>query len=145
MNMCDPPMIQPPSTSFLHLLCAALVLVARPALGELLPTTEKTPDGTFSSQFVLGPTRPGKWGPPEYGTGATVTYSFATGDGYLTDEFQSGGRVVPLESSIPFSKAGIEAEIRRAFDAWEAAANLEFVEIPDDGAIFKSPFTSSGD
>lgn len=28
-----------------------------------------------SSAFNLGPTSPGKWGPPAFGTGATVTWS----------------------------------------------------------------------
>jgi hypothetical protein len=106
--------------------------------------SESYPVDSASSQFVLGPTMPGKWGPPELGTGAVVTYSLAGGDGYLGDS-GDGGNVVPLESFMPYPREQIVAEIRRALDAWEAVADLEFVEIPDDGRHFGSPFTQSGD
>jgi len=97
------------------------------------------------SSFVLGPTVPGRWGLGPIGTGATITYSFAVGDGYRTGETNSDARVVPLDTFIPFSREAIEAEVRHAFDAWEAVADLTFVEVPDDGARFDSLFTTSGD
>ncbi len=98
-------------------------------------------DGPGDDHFQLGGTTPGKWGPAEFGTGAVVTYSFATGTGYATNEIDSGSTIVPLESFIPLPSAQIKAEVRRAFAAWEAAADLRFVEVPDDGVDFTSFFT----
>jgi hypothetical protein len=46
---------------------------------------------------------------------------------------------------MPFPSDEIEREIRRAMDAWEAVAGLTFVEVPDDGDRFASPFSTSGD
>ena len=98
-------------------------------------------DGPGDDHFQLGGTTPGKWGPAEFGTGAVVTYSFATGAGYVTNEIDSGSTIVPLESFIPLPSAQIKAEVRRAFAAWETAADLRFVEVPDDGVDFTSFFT----
>ena len=58
-----------------------------------------TPPG---SSFVLGPSVPGRWSLDEIGTGATITYSFAVGDGYRTGELNAEGRIVPLDTFIPF-------------------------------------------
>jgi hypothetical protein len=102
--------------------------------------------GPSAGNWVGAGTTPGKWGPADPVTGlTTITYSFATGLGYSTSEASSGGSVVALESFMPFTKAVIEAEIRRALDAWEAVANILFVELPDDGAPFNAAVTASGD
>lgn len=100
----------------------------------------------YSAAYKLGGSTPGKWYPFTFGKGSVITYSFASGDGYPTGESDAEGTVLPLESFMPFSVDDIKAEIRRAFDAWEAVANLTFVEVPDDGARFGEVelFTSSG-
>ena len=103
----------------------------------------------IAANWVLGGTVPGLWGPPDPMTGTTtITYSFATGAGYSVagePGTSSGDMIVPLELFMPFSKSAIEAEIRRALDAWEAVANIKFVEVPDDGAVFNVLSTSSGE
>jgi len=112
------------------------------------PHTEGRDNGlqSFSAGYTLGGSSPGKWYPFTFGEGSAITYSFASGDGYPTGESSSEGTVLPLESFMPFSLDEIKAEIRRAFDAWEAVANLTFVEVPDDGARFGEVdlFTTSG-
>lgn len=111
--------------------------------GSCLSHGNLTGEGPISANFVVGPTVPGLWGPPDPVTGTvTISYSFAAGAGYATSE--GGGTMLPLESFMPFSKPQVESEIRRAFDAWEAVANLQFVEIPEDTGAFDA-VTSGGD
>ncbi len=102
-------------------------------------------DGPLAGAWVAGPTTPGRWGPADPVTGTTtITYSFATGAGYSTSE-GAGGLVIPLDSFMPYSESQIEAEIRRALDAWEAVANIKFVEVPDVGEAFNAFSTDSGE
>lgn len=89
--------------------------------------------------FVLGPTVPGKWGSPVFGTGATVTWSLQT-SGSCVAEF-SGCSVVGLSTFMPGS---FMSAVNSAFAAWAAVADLHFVQIADDGAAFDSA-TASGD
>ena len=63
-----------------------------------------------------------KWGPPQLGTPATVTWSFQT----------TGGSPTPLSSFMP---NGYADEIRQAFQTWSNAANIKFVEVPSGGQI----------
>jgi len=81
----------------------------------------------IASDFELGPTTPGKWGPAAMGTGASVTYSFM-GSGLETDA--GAGTSVALSSFMP---AGFEAAIDSAFDAWEAVADITFTKVADPG------------
>ncbi|WP_157268931.1 matrixin family metalloprotease [Azohydromonas aeria] len=93
-----------------------------------------------ASGYVIGPTSPGKWGNPLLGTGATVTWSLMGGNvscGLLA----SGCTTTALDAFLP---SGFMTEIRHAFDAWSAVANINFVQVPDDGAAFDST-TASGD
>jgi len=93
-----------------------------------------------ASAFVLGPTAPGKWGPPAMGTGATVTYSFmATGTSCAAEI--AGCTISHLSDFMP---AGWHAAITAAFASWSAVADITFVEVPDDGAAFNAA-TGSGD
>jgi hypothetical protein len=95
-----------------------------------------------SQAFVLGPTSPGKWGPPAMGTGATVSYSFM-GDGVsCAQEFVgcTNTSFATLFSGLP----GWQTEVQDAFSAWSAVANITFIQVADDGAAFNAP-TSSGD
>ena len=84
-----------------------------------------------ASAFVLGPTVPGKWGPPALGTGATITWGLM-GSGLATD----GGPSTALATFMP---AGFLAQIQAAFDAWEAIANIDFVFAADSGLPFNDP------
>lgn len=85
---------------------------------------------SISNAFVLGPTTPGKWGSPVFGTGANITYSFM-GSGLDTDA--GAGSSLALSSFMPI---GFAAEITDAFDAWADIANLSFTQVPDPGVGF---------
>lgn len=80
---------------------------------------------TQVSAYVLGPSSPGKWGPPAMGTGATVTWSLM-GSGLAIDN----GFSTSLASFMP---AGFKAAIVSAFSAWSAVADLTFIEVTDPG------------
>lgn len=101
------------------------------------------PDGLASADFVLAPASqpsgtPRKWGASVLGTpGGMVTYSFADTEYAFTEPTgatsTASGTVVPLSTFMP---AGHQIEIRRAFDAWSAVANIQFVEVDDNGLAF---------
>jgi len=92
-----------------------------------------------SSDFVLGPTSPGKWGPPIFGTGATVTWSLMPSGSPVEDG--APGTSVALSAFMPL---GFHAAIVAAFAAWSSVADITFIEVPDDGAAFNAA-TTSGD
>ena len=92
---------------------------------------------TQVSAYVLGPTSPGKWGPPAMGTGATVTWSLM-GSGLAID----GGLSTSLASFMP---AGFKAAIVSAFSAWSTVADLTFVEVTDPGVSWAGPGAGSSD
>ena len=85
-----------------------------------------------ASAFVLGPTLPGKWGPPAMGTGASVTWSLMPTGTSCTDE-GAGCTVSHLSSFMP---ASYHAAITSAFAAWSAVADITFTEVPDSGLSF---------
>src|ERR1700742_5210035 len=89
-----------------------------------------------STAYVLGPTSPGKWGPPVFGTGATVTWSLMGSGLSIADEGGSPGPSVDLASFMP---AGFMTEITNAFNAWSAVANITFVQVPDSGLAYNAP------
>ena len=93
-----------------------------------------------ASAFVLGPTFPGKWGSPVFGTGATVTYSFMATGTSCAAEF-AGCTITDLAAFMP---AGFGGAITAAFAAWSAVADITFVLVADDGAAFNAA-TTSGD
>lgn len=74
-----------------------------------------------------------KWGAAGLGTGATVTYAFMTGPVQDTQNIDGGWTNTPIADFMP---DGAEDEIRRAFDAWAAVANINFVEVTDGGEAF---------
>ena len=87
-----------------------------------------------SGDFVLGPTTPGKWGSPVFGTGATVTWSLMpTGTSCAAEG--GGCSISTLASFMP---AGFAAEIAAAFAAWSAVADITFVLVPDLGEAFNA-------
>lgn len=81
---------------------------------------------TQSSDFVLSNF---KWAGGGNGVaGGQVTWSFAT----LLNVNNRLAFDTTLSSFLP---AGFEDEVRRAFDAWEAVANIDFVEVSDSGIV----------
>jgi hypothetical protein len=95
---------------------------------------------TVASAYVLGPSTPGKWGDPTFGTGATVTWSYMNSGVSCGAEFL-GCSISSLASFMP---VGFDTQIRAAFDAWSALANLNFVFVPvDNGVAYDTPGTNA--
>ena len=93
-----------------------------------------TAETMHSGDFVLGPTTPGKWGSPVFGTGATVTWSLMPTGTSCAAEF-AGCTISTLSDFMP---GGFLAEITAAFAAWSAVANITFVLVPDLGEAFNA-------
>lgn len=93
----------------------------------------------ISSEYVLGPTAPGKWGSSVLGTGATVTWSLMP-----TGTSCSGECVGSITALADFLPAGFLSVVEGSFAAWSAVANLTFIQVADDGAAFNAA-TTSGD
>lgn len=91
--------------------------------------------------FVLGPTTPGKWGGATMGTpGGTVTWSLMPTGTSCADEFVG----CTITSFADFMPVGYLTAVQAAFDSWSAVANIQFMQVADDGAAFNGP-TSAGD
>ena len=82
-----------------------------------------------------------KWGHSEFGTGASVTWSLAPTGTSCVVEFV-GCTLTALEDFMP---AGFKTEVVKAFNAWEAVADLNFTEVLDDGTPFNSAIGSFGE
>lgn len=119
---------------------SATALIASPASAMYAPGTDINDpayltfdsDGgpIYASPFVLGPTTPGKWGSPVFGTGATVTWSLmATGTSCAADF--AGCTITALADFMP---AGFLGALNAAFAAWSAVADLTFIQVADSGA-----------
>ncbi len=116
---------------------AVMLLVAVQSQAALL-----APGSLVSSDFVLGPTTPGKWGNPTMGTsGGVVTWSIMGPGLSFAAETGSPGLSVDLATIFP---VGFHAEIEAAFAAWSAVADITFIEVPDSGHAFDAP-GASGD
>lgn len=77
-----------------------------------------------------------KWGSPQMGTGATVTYAFAT-EPVEFSEARNCRAMNPIDGLLASSgvdKAVYEAEAAKAFDEWSAAANIQFRQVSDADA-----------
>lgn len=118
------------------LLIGAIALFG--VVGSVSATT-LAPGSFQSGDFVLGPTTPGKWGSPTFGTGATVTWSIMGAGVDLSAE--GAGFSTALGASMP---VGFKGEIVAALSAWSAVADITFVEVPDLGEGFNLP-GGSGD
>lgn len=92
--------------------------------------------------FVIGPTTPGKWGPPAFGTGATVSYSYMSNG--VDCSLESAGCTISAFGSFGPALAVWKSEVEAAMAAWAAVANLTFLEVPDLGEAFNAP-GGSGD
>jgi hypothetical protein len=117
-------------------LAATLLAVPVAQADTLVGYGYYAPGTPLSGDFILGPTSPGKWGPPAMGTGATVTWGL-TPTGTVTSEAGAGGTLTALADFMP---AGFHAALVSAFNAWSAVANITFIEVPDTS----SPFNSAG-
>jgi hypothetical protein len=104
------------------------ILLVAPAQATIL-----APGAPIPEDFVLGPTVPGKWGPPGFGNpGGLVTWSLM-GPGIPTPF--DDGPTVGLGGIFP---VGFVAQIQAAFDAWEAVANIQFMQVADNGLPFNA-------
>jgi hypothetical protein len=77
-----------------------------------------------------------KWGGPQMGTGAVVTYAFAT-ESVAFSEARNCRAMEPMGALLAKSgidKALYEAEAAEAFEAWSAVADIEFRRIDDTEA-----------
>lgn len=97
------------------------------------------PGSAISGEFVLGPTSPGKWGSPVFGTGATVTWSLMPSGVSVED-----GPTSTSTALSAFMPVGFHAQIVAAFAAWSSVADITFIEVADDGAAYDAA-TTSGD
>ncbi|WP_020656694.1 matrixin family metalloprotease [Massilia niastensis] len=91
----------------------------------------------LGSDFVPGPTVPGKWGSPVFGTGATVTWSLMpTGTSCAAEV--GGCTITALDDFMP---TGYLSAITAAFAAWSAVADIVFTQVADNGVPFNAPGT----
>jgi hypothetical protein len=88
----------------------------------------------LSAEFVLGDA---KWGPSTLGTaGGTVTYSFmGNGLSLSSEEVSTYGKSVAI-SSLPGYQPCFTTDIENAFTAWQAVANIKFVQVSDSNTAF---------
>ncbi len=76
-----------------------------------------------------------KWGDREFGTGAEVTYSFMPSGTACSPYCQEDDQIIAVEDVLN----GFENEVRKAFGAWGDAANINFIEVADNGKDFNHP------
>jgi hypothetical protein len=110
------------------------VIIAALILSVGLVWTAGTASATLmASDFSLGPTSPGKWGTPTMGTpGGTVTWSLMPTGPSCAAEVGCG----TITALADFMPVGFHALIASAFAAWEAVADIQFVEVADNGLAF---------
>ena len=108
-----------------RLVCAALLSAA-----AALPCRA---DDAYALLQLNG--HPVKWGTPEFGTGATITYNFATSasrGGEVNCRDISGMSALLRRSHI--RRHDFERAVDGALHAWEAAANVRFLRVADGAA-----------
>jgi hypothetical protein len=72
-----------------------------------------------------------KWGDPELGRGAVVSYALARREMRFQDARNCPGMRPAAAIAPDLSESRIERELENAFAAWEAVADLRFVPAPD--------------
>ncbi len=72
-----------------------------------------------------------------------LTYSFVLDGTSIPASFwdtdqnpQASNLFAQMDAQFPGGMTAFRAEIREAFDQWQAVSNFRFVEVPDDGAAF---------
>jgi hypothetical protein len=113
---------------FLTMLALAAALSAATTVQAQIVNGAGAP-AAVSDMFTLSPSVPGKWGPPELGTGATITWGLMPSGVSCTAEF-AGCTTTALSAFMP---NGYLTQISAAFDAWAAVANLRFIQGVDNG------------
>ncbi|BBB31136.1 matrix metalloproteinase-15 [Neptunomonas japonica JAMM 1380] len=93
----------------------------------------------FSNAYVISGE---KWGDPEFGSGAIVSWSYMDTGLSCNGTYESIG--CSVTSLADFMPLGFENEIERSFDAWSDIAGLTFIQVPDSGDAFNA-HGSSGD
>jgi hypothetical protein len=92
-------------------------------------------DNGPSAEFVYPNS---KWGVNTTGTpGGTVTYSFMGNGISFSGESANYGNSVAL-TSLPGFLPCFVTDIQAAFAAWEAVANIQFVQVADSGLAFNA-------
>jgi len=102
-------------------------------------------DGQSAPDFVTGGLKWGANSPFTGGTnvegpgiaGGTVTFSFMANNVDITTESAGAGLNVAI-TSLPTYASCFDTEIRGAFSAWSAVANIDFVEVADNGLAFNA-------
>ena len=86
---------------------------------------------TLEDRLLLFVTLGGKWGDPQFGTSADVTYSFITED--IAD--QDGETLQPITeiNDEEFGLDQIREVFQDAFQAWSDVAGVTFTELTDPG------------
>ena len=117
-------------------LCA-IALGAAMMLGSTGGALAMTVDGFAPDvgDFVTAGDR--KWGPGPVGTGATISYSFMNAGISMAGD-AAASNTTDLANLLGNLNA-FKNMMRSAFDAWEAVANLTFVEVADSGNAFDTP------
>lgn len=102
------------------------------------------PGTPLPTDFVLGPTVPGKWGPPALGTPATVSWSLMPdGTPAPADPFPHPGGSSLFASILGPLGPGATAAISSAFATWAAVTSLTIVgPVPDAGLAFDHPLAT---
>jgi len=111
----------------------ALVAAVCAALGSCVPLTSTA--GAHDDEFRLLKLSGArvKWGEPELGSGARVTYAFVT-EAVRFAGARNCSTLVPLDSlqrRTGISSATFEAETAAAFRKWEGAADITFTRLDD--------------
>ncbi len=92
-----------------------------------------------AAAFEIGPTTPGKWGAPAFGTpGGEVTWSLTPTGTNCSARFL-GCTFTALEDFMP---SGFSNLIEAAFDAWATVTDITFLKVTDNGVPFNDPIAS---
>jgi len=115
----------------------SIALVAFLICVFITPTQALTlaPGTPLPADYVTGPTTPGKWGSPVFGTGATVTWSLM-GTGITIYEYPFSYTSFALADFMP---VGYLNQIEAAFSAWSDVADITFIKVDDEGEPFNAP------
>lgn len=105
--------------------------------------------GASSAPYTLG-TAPGishplKWGPSDtLGTsGGVVTWSIVAGNNAIDPSFLDPGDPSTTTSLSSFLYSGFEQQLRAAFAAWSAVANINFIQVTDGGGAVGNDTTGN--
>lgn len=107
-------------------------------LGIILCMLCSTPTAAYKLVREKGEA-PFKWGAPQLGTGARITYAIARGRFALEGGFARAGcdtveSLEPMLEGSGIDEARFAREIRRGIERWSAVADVRFVAVEDAAA-----------